>query len=190
MQQVMRLEASGTAMYAGVFRNRIQADGPGVAEPEQYGDFAVVENVLRGKGIPVDFESDVMLRFNHRRDGQKEIFFVANPADSAVDGMCTFRVSGKQPELWDPVTGTTRVLSGFQETDGRTSVRIHFEPQQSIFVVFENTVTTTNAAGSTARPFTEAVKLQGGWDVVFDRSWGRTRGCALAQALGLDSSQG
>ena len=120
MQRLFRLEAAYPAMDAGVFRERRNEDGPGVVEKEQYGDFSVVEQVLRSSGVKMDFESNADLRYNHRRDGDTDIYFVANPAGLALDAACTFRVSGKQPEIWDPITGTTRLVEDFTENDGRT----------------------------------------------------------------------
>ncbi len=76
---------------------------------------------------PPDFESDGPLRYTHRRDGEADIYFVANREDRAVEANCTFRVSGKTPELWDPLTGEMRALPEFAARDGRTTVPMRFE---------------------------------------------------------------
>ena len=45
--------------------------------------------------------------------GEADIYFVANREDRPVEATCTFRVSGKAPELWDPLTGQMRALPEF-----------------------------------------------------------------------------
>jgi alpha-L-rhamnosidase len=76
------------------------------------------------------------LRFIHRHDGDAEIYFVSNQRKSARTVACTFRVSGKVPELWHPDTGRTETLALYQTADGCTTVPIAFDPVGSVFVVF------------------------------------------------------
>jgi hypothetical protein len=107
-----------------------------VAEPDVYCDFGVVTGLLEKLGVPPDFESDGPVRYTHRRKGEAEIYFVANREGRRVEANCTFRVSGKMPELWDPLTGQMRALPEFSSSAGRTSVPMRFEAAQSFFVVF------------------------------------------------------
>lgn len=139
---------------------------------EQYGDFAAVTNLLKHSRILPDFESDGPIRFTHRRDANAEVYFVANRESKEVRANACFRVTGRQPELWDPMTGTTRALPQFTESDGRTTIPMRFEPAQSFFVVFREPVI-KNATG--APNFIElepAFNLNGSWEVSFDPEWG------------------
>ena len=67
--------------------------------------------VLLAAGVKPDFEfaggddEDRRWTIIHRRDGDAEIYFVANRGPRAERVRCTFRVAGKAPELWDAVTG-------------------------------------------------------------------------------------
>ncbi|MDP2915790.1 MAG: glycosyl hydrolase, partial [Candidatus Aminicenantes bacterium] len=146
---------------------------PPLSEPEQYGDFAVVAGVLERMSVPPDFASDVPLRYTHRRDGETEIYFVANPEARPVEAKATLRVSGKQPELWDAVTGEKRPLSQFTMKDGLTSVALRFEPHQSFFLIFRKPAgTTTSPARPNFSALAEASVLSGPWGVSFDPKWG------------------
>jgi len=146
---------------------------PPLSDPEQYGDFGVVAGVLEKSGVPPDFASDVPLRYTHRRDGETEIYFVANPEMRAAVANAAFRVQGKRPELWDAVTGNIRLLPQSKESDGLTSLSLRFEPHQSFFIVFRKTA---GAALVPARPnfpaLAEVSVLKGPWEVSFDPKWG------------------
>jgi len=72
--------------------------------------------------VQPDFETDALLRYTHRRAGETDIYFVANPEDHVVSATCMFRVNGKQPELWDPVRGDVRNLPEFTDDHSRTSI--------------------------------------------------------------------
>jgi hypothetical protein len=160
--------SSGSAVWA--------VGPPPLDEPSQYGDFAAVTEVLDKMSVSPDLLSDAPLRWAHRREGGAEIYFVANPEDRTFKTGIAFRVSGKRPELWDPVTGKIRKLGGFDERDGRTSLHLRFEPFQSFFVVFRENA----PAGGPAAPavgddfpaFSEIAVIPGPWEVAFDPAWG------------------
>jgi hypothetical protein len=164
---VFRPEASPTALEAGVAREARETDGTGPGEPEQYGDFQVVERTLRQMGVRPDFESDLPLRYTHRRTQGCEIYFVANPSDSALETRCHFRVTGLQPECWDPVTGTTWTLRVFSVSEGRTSVPLRFEPRQSFFLVFGGDPRASKAPGVNSAPLSPRRAIEGPWEVTF-----------------------
>ena len=94
------------------------------------------EQALEEMGVPPDFASDANLRYIHRTDAGTEIYFVANPRPSAINAVGTFRVKGKQPELWQPETGKTEMAAIYQEKGGRTNVTLSLGPSESVFVVF------------------------------------------------------
>jgi hypothetical protein len=84
---------------------------------------------------------------------------------------CTFRVTGRQPELWDAVAGTMRDAGTFTSGNGTTRLPIRFDPSGSCFVVFRRPA----AAASGERnwdEFTALREITGGWSVEFDPRWG------------------
>ena len=143
-----------------------------VKPSEQYGDFAAVTNVLAGMNLSPDFSSDGPIRFTHRRDGDADIYFVANRKTNVVDVNCQFRVAGKQPELFDPMTGETRLLPQFSERAGYMEIPMRFDPGQSFFVLFRNPATQAKVAAQNFPAMKPVVELAGAWDVQFDPRWG------------------
>ena len=99
-------------------------------------------NELAGEiGLQPDFECQLAsgqgeLLYIHRRTAESDLYFVSNQADAGFDALCTFRVTGKQPELWDAASGKIRDAARYAEKGGRTTVQIPFDPRGSWFVVF------------------------------------------------------
>ena len=134
--------------------------------------------VLLADGVPPDFEftggdAETVLDYIHRRDGDAEIYFVANRGNRWEEASCTFRVSGKTPELFDPLTGQTRPLSVYSQADGRTTVPLQFAPFGSWFIVFRKPAAAPGSVkGSNFPALTPAHTLAGPWQVSFDPRWG------------------
>lgn len=76
------------------------------------------------------------LAYIHRCAGDADIYFVSNQRERVDSLDCTFRVSGKLPELWHPDTGRIDPAPVWREEDGRTIVPLTFDPTGSVFVVF------------------------------------------------------
>jgi hypothetical protein len=115
-------------------------DGKSIQE-RSYGQGRIVcgiapEKVLAEAGVKPDFSSRARLRYIHRVEGDTDIYFVANAQPQAVQAVCTFRVSGKQPDLWWPDSGRMEKAAAFNDKNGVTSVLLPLEPSGSVFVVF------------------------------------------------------
>jgi hypothetical protein len=94
------------------------------------------EQVLAQDHVKPDFTSRPKLRYIHRRQGDIELYFVANGKTQEVEASCTFRVSGKVPELWWPESGRVEAAPVFEQKDGVTTVSLRLEAAGSVFVVF------------------------------------------------------
>ena len=100
-----------------------------------------VTALLLQLGVKPDFSCvDAKLRFIHRKIGDAEVYFVANPDPKAVSARTTFRVAGRQPEFWWPQTGEMRDATMFDQKDGTTTLRLNLESHGSVFVVFRKPV--------------------------------------------------
>ncbi|MBJ7391244.1 MAG: hypothetical protein JHC85_06740, partial [Chthoniobacterales bacterium] len=131
--------------------------------------------VLLADGVLPDFEAggakDTFIDFIHRTTPEAEIYFLANRKDRLEKVTATFRQTGRQPELWNPMTGEQRDLPNFQIENGRTSIPLDFDPSGSMFVVFRKPTTATAGAGSNFPAFETVQTLEGPWTVQFDKEW-------------------
>jgi hypothetical protein len=103
--------------------------------------------VLLADGIFRDFEyksfrSDSEIDYIHRsiqtQSEKIDIYFVANFKDRWEKLECTFRVTNKVPEVWNPETGVIRDLVVYNEKNGRITCPLSLPPHGSLFVVFRN----------------------------------------------------
>ncbi len=136
-----------------------------------YPSYRVTARVLANRGVLADFEGEG-LRAIHRRDGEEDIYFVANREDGETAVTCSFRVSGKRPEWWDALTGERRALPQFEEKDGRTLVPVRLGAHESGFVVFRGEAAGARASGENFAAFVPVKTVEGTWTVEFDPKWG------------------
>jgi hypothetical protein len=122
------------------------------------------EKVLADCGVPEDFQVDGgmrgALRYIHRQmnDGT-DIYFVTNKYGQSVNTTCTFRVAGKQPELWWPQSGKIVPVATFEEKDGVTRLPLQLEGTESVFVIFHPGQKTTDPVVSITRDGQESVPM-------------------------------
>jgi hypothetical protein len=69
-------------------------------------------------------------------DGDMEVYYVANGLERPELLNCSFRITGRQPELWYPETGKTVPMNIYIQNEGSTSVPLYLDPYGSVFVVF------------------------------------------------------
>lgn len=141
-------------------------------------------DALKRLGVSPDFKSNGGLSWCHRRSGDTDIYFIASPADQGGTFTCTFRVSGKQAELWDPETGAIRSLEITSAGDGCSSARVPLGPDGSAFVVFRPLPETVMISSSNARSGVSAgtreIEIGGPWTLTFPA------GSGVAKPLQLD----
>lgn len=136
--------------------------------------------VLLADGIQPDFsytkQNSEPEKFDyiHRTSGESEIYFVVNRTGRTETERFTFRVVGKQPEIWSPVTGEMRDAASFQQSDGLTSLSLELAPYDSYFILFRNPISTTaQGKNETNFPVCKPLNdLSESWKVTFDPAWG------------------
>jgi len=112
------------------------------------------------------------LAWIHRSAPGAEIYYISNQTDEIVQSSPSFRVSGLQPELWNPVTGSYRDLPDFKSENGKTIVPLEFVPRESYFIVFRKKVATPIKNPINFVRKKTIGELDGAWTVYFDKKWG------------------
>ena len=141
------------------------------------------KGVLKDLGVLPDVEG--IPDWIHRRDGEIDIYFLSNQKAEPLKTDCIFRVHGKVPELWDPVTGEKRdalAYSATTYTPTGTVVPLEFGPYGSVFVVFRYPAPNGRYVGAKNYPeYKKIGELPGSWTVRFDPKWGGPESVEFAE---------
>lgn len=118
----------------------------------------------------------------HRNANSTDVYFVANTARTQGKATCTFKITGKQPELWNAVDGTMRDLPEFTDANGSISIPLQFDSAQSFFIVFRKAII-KKLKGENFPSLKEIITLSGAWQVKFDADWGGPKNAITFDAL-------
>ena len=105
----------------------------------------------------------------HRRDGETDIYFVANTKDSTLMPHVTITGTGRLPEVWDPETGNMSEAEIWKMADGKTQVTLNLTTRRAVFLVFRNPTTETGSGKeSFSEDITDIIPVTRKWTVRFD----------------------
>jgi len=133
--------------------------------------FTLEEALSRaGMGPDVRLDDADPILFIHRSLSDGEIYFISNQSKDKIQVNPVFRVTGKQPELWDAVHGTMRDLPEFEATGEGTVVPLELYGFESAFIVFQKEATPDGSPADKNFPVPEqTVPVAGTWQVDFKR---------------------
>lgn len=116
-------------------------------------------SVLASEGTP--------LLQHHRRIDSRDFYYLANNGDARQVSL-TFPGAKGAASVWDLDTGETTVMNSIETASG-SQLKINFEMNQAIYVVFDPTKPATQSAPEplTYQPF---MSIDGDWLVRFDPS--------------------
>jgi hypothetical protein len=138
----------------------------------QWGEVATNKTVFSATEI----SGKIRVRAAQRQKDGEDVFFVANLSRTNGAAKCSFNVAGKQPELWNPVTGEKRDLDEFEIENGRTILPLEFAAAESCFIVFRKEISSlTNSLASASQNFPAqktVAEISGDWQISFDPKWG------------------
>jgi len=132
----------------------------------------LVKDMLAEIGLTSDFsytpvDGQPFLDYAHRQISDADIYFVASWTDAWRQAECVFRVTDKQPELWNPVAGKISPCPEYKTGDGVTHLSLKLPPNGSTFVVFrkktEAVKTNAGALGTLLPP----ISITGPWLIQF-----------------------
>jgi len=136
------LERTSKQEVFTVFVQQMWGDG---SQPKHIGKGWVVT----GEHWPADVESiaiapdltiedEPQAEFIHRQVGEDDLYFFQNREATSRTLHCSFRTTGRIPELWHADTGRIEKQVQFTQSDERTSLSVTLDAYGSVFVVFRD----------------------------------------------------
>lgn len=126
--------------------DKIWGGNPAKKQIKSYGKGLIIsgyneKEVLTRQGITPDFiaktdNNHSNIAYIHRSTGTEEIYFICNPDSVAVNSVLQFRVTGMQPQLWDPLTLEMSQPAVYNVDNFSTTLPLKLGSYSSIFVVF------------------------------------------------------
>lgn len=163
--------------------DRLWGDSPAAAGERKAGTGRIIwgktaREVLLADGIKPDVlftgaGPNQVFDFMHKTLADQDYYFVSSQHKEAAAVTATFRMTGKLPELWNPVTGEIKPAKAYTQANGQTSVKLEFDPYGSVFVVFRKPVPATQqgTAPTNYLRYSPVSTLSGSWQVQFDPKW-------------------
>ena len=137
-----------------------------------YADGVPIAKIFEEKGLQPDFvvadNSEARIKFIHRTLDKGDIYFVANQADAGVEFTGSFRISGRTPQLWNPLTGEIRALPQYNDNGAKTDIPLRLEPLESAFIVFCDQKPTGRHYSLNYPHETTVATFEDPWTITFD----------------------
>ncbi len=133
-----------------------------------------IKDALRDAGCAEDVRLSGLAggsryKFVHRDFDGIRIYWLNSRTRNIEDIEASFNVTGLEPEIWNAVNGTISPAT-YRIEGGRTIVKLHFDPEDALFVVFRKKA----AASSACLPARSTVShpVEGPWEVAFKNGMG------------------
>jgi hypothetical protein len=130
-------------------------------------------------GIAPDFLAEehnkpaLSIAWNHRKLNDADVYFISNQKQQKRWVSVSLRVSGKKPEIWDPVSGRTKDIRSWDTAGNRTAFELTLNAGEALFVVFSREgIPPPEYIPHISSPFADTLTIHGDWQIRFDTAFG------------------
>jgi hypothetical protein len=112
------------------------------------------------------------IAWTHRKSETEDVYFLSNQKEEKRSFEVSFRISGKIPQWYNPVTDKTTALSNWKIESGRTIVAISLAENESGFVIFRDKTEMISVKGKQNNSEFETIQtLDENWELQFDSEY-------------------
>jgi len=140
-----------------------------VGQGKVFADGQTIAQVFEAIGVQPDLyiEDNPGVLYIHRTTPEGDIYFISNQTDNLININPNFRIAGRAPELWNPLTEEIRDLKEYSASGTTTVVPLQLQANESSFIVFRK----KGHPSSSAKNFPEEkviTELNEPWRISFD----------------------
>ncbi len=137
-------------------------------------------------GIERDVELPSNMAWTHRRGEEMDLYFIADQSgsklnsSSAINALgnrqftASFRMTGRQPELWNAQTGEITTPANWRVVNNRTEIDLNLPANGSVFVVFPKEKRVEMLPVETIQTEEIPVTIKN-WDILFKENGERVK---------------
>lgn len=119
-----------------------------------------------------DGESVNDLFYCQRKLSKGDLYFISHLGEKKISAKLNLKWNGKQPEWWDAVRGTSRILTDYTITDDRIVIPIELDSRESGFLVLQERVGKHAKKTVNFPAAKNSQQIAGEWEVNFNPRWG------------------
>ncbi len=130
-----------------------------------------IEPDFTAKDLSGSYIGDIA--WTHRTAPGTDIYFISNQSNDKRTVDVSLRVSGRLPEIYDPLTGETSCARSWQIKNGRTELPVQLFPGGSVFIVLSKPARNKSVdQGGNLTEYETVKSLEGPWQVKFNPDFG------------------
>ncbi|SBW06818.1 glycosyl hydrolase [uncultured Dysgonomonas sp.] len=162
-----KVKELATGLWADLISGSHRQYGKGYV----FNDGNSLENVFSTLSVTPDFSvsgDGKQILFIHRKLKDADIYFVSNQREQKVSFDATFRATNSSPELWDALTGETRLLPEYSVDGATTTMPLELEAYGSAFIIFNRENSEKSVSGKNFPPEKIITTIETPWEVTFN----------------------
>ncbi|WP_435132746.1 glycosyl hydrolase [Formosa sp. A9] len=99
-------------------------------------------------GLEPNVLVDEAIAWTQRESSGEGIYFLSNQKEEKRTLEISFRVEGKQPVLYHPISNETTILENWKIENGRTIIPLQFLPNEAYFIIFKDKTDKKSSTGN------------------------------------------
>lgn len=141
--------------------NRLKEQGKMIVAEDKYESLIKEIRKIKSPEVSIQCHPDVV-GYIHRKDGEDDIYFIANVSSSGIEERITFQNQDGNFSVFDPMDGNEKKVRQVRKCEDGIQAAIHIEPFQSLLFIFSSQM---HPSVSEETGKEEIISISRGWNL-------------------------